>query len=289
MTIELYKSILSVCPAMLKPIIKILLKIGVSYKQFAQITRSLFVEVASSEFGVRGRETNVSRVSIITGISRSEVTKIRKELEKSNDKEEEFIPTLNNASRVLTGWYSDATYKDGKGEPLVLCFDADEGPSFTELNKRYGGDVPATTMLKELHKTESVKIDKDENITVLKRYYMPSQLSPENVHRTALVVADICETLHYNLLRDSKQKSRIEGRAQNSFIRKKDIPKFHKFVDVEGQKFLEKIDEWLTKYDVSHDHENEDLTRLGMGLYYLQGNESNHQSNHQLNQPGNQQ
>jgi hypothetical protein len=45
------------------PIARWLLKSGVTWKEFAELSRGVFIDVAEKEFGVRGRPTNVSRIS----------------------------------------------------------------------------------------------------------------------------------------------------------------------------------------------------------------------------------
>ena len=61
----------------LKPIAKMLLRNGIGYREFAEIAKSAFVDVATSEYGLRGRPTNISRVAVMTGVTRKEVRRIR--------------------------------------------------------------------------------------------------------------------------------------------------------------------------------------------------------------------
>ena len=63
-------ALLSACRILLRPIALLLLKGGVTWREFSELSKSVFVSVATDEFGISGRPTNVSRVSILTGISR---------------------------------------------------------------------------------------------------------------------------------------------------------------------------------------------------------------------------
>ena len=63
----------------LKPLFRIFLRSGISYKDFTEVAKSLFVEISTDEYGLRGRKTNISRVAIMTGLTRKEVKKIRDE------------------------------------------------------------------------------------------------------------------------------------------------------------------------------------------------------------------
>ena len=62
---------------LLRPLVRILLRNGVSYSTFADYAKWVYVDVASKEFGIRGRKQSTSRVSVLTGLSRKEVMRVR--------------------------------------------------------------------------------------------------------------------------------------------------------------------------------------------------------------------
>jgi hypothetical protein len=55
------------CYLWLKPLVHVLLSCGITSREFAQLARTAYVEVANENFGKRGRPTNVSRTAILTG------------------------------------------------------------------------------------------------------------------------------------------------------------------------------------------------------------------------------
>ena len=123
-----------------------MLRHGVSFHDLNSLCKKIYVAVATDEFGVDGRPTNVSRVAILTGMTRRDVRKIRLSLD---DREQEVLGRMNSATRVLSGWYQDADFLDDAGNPLPLP-ESGPNPSFSELAKRFAGDIPVTTLLKEL-------------------------------------------------------------------------------------------------------------------------------------------
>jgi hypothetical protein len=52
---------------MVRPLVRILLRNGVSYGTFSDLTKWMFVDVAKQEFGIKGRKQSTSRVAVITG------------------------------------------------------------------------------------------------------------------------------------------------------------------------------------------------------------------------------
>jgi len=134
----------------LRPIARWLLRSGVTWKEFADLSRGVFVVTASEEFGIRGRPTNVSRVALLTGQSRRDVRRLlacaRSAVPDAADE------ALNHASRVLSGWHLDADFLEPDGRPRTLPADG-PGPSLEHLLRRYAGDIPTTALVKELQKT----------------------------------------------------------------------------------------------------------------------------------------
>jgi hypothetical protein len=73
MDLDIKSTLRLACGALLRPIASVVLKCGMTWREFSELSKSVFVSVATDEFGIRGRPTNISRVSILTGISRKEV------------------------------------------------------------------------------------------------------------------------------------------------------------------------------------------------------------------------
>ena len=83
----------------LRPLVLILLRHGVSYGTFAELTKWVYVDVALKEFGIPRRKQSTSRVSILTGLSRKEVMRVRR-LSRPTDREsaERFLELLARPS-----------------------------------------------------------------------------------------------------------------------------------------------------------------------------------------------
>jgi len=272
MTLDIYKSVLSACPTILRPIIRILLRSGITFKQFSKVCRDIFVEVATQDFGIGGRKTNISRVAIIPGISRSEVTRIRKKFESSE--EENINPTLSNASRLLTGWHLDEDYIDENGEPMDLTLEG-RHPSFTTLMNKYGGDIPLKAMLKEIKQANAIEVLENEKIRPLTRYYMPTKSFANRIASIAETFVDIGNTSYHNFVREVDTESRLQGRAFNHYVDRDSVEDFNIFIRDKGNKLLEEADKWLSEHEVTNsDNNTKPTVRLGLGIYLIQDPEN---------------
>jgi hypothetical protein len=171
---------------LLKPVVRWLLRGGVTWKEFADLSRSVFVEVATEEFGIRGRPTNLTRVAIVTGINRREVARQRAELDAEVPQEPVY---LNAAQRILSAWHQEPSYLDAARMPRVIPLDG-PAPSFADLCDRHGGDLPMSALLKELRAVGAVRQERD-GVRAVTRTYIPQQMDPDKVLRAGDVLNDI--------------------------------------------------------------------------------------------------
>lgn len=263
-------SVLTACRVLLRPIVRLLLRSGIPWKDFAELVKTAYVEVATDEFGIRGRPTNASRVAILSGLSRREVAKQRDLL--AGDQSQPNTEFLNPAQRVLTGWHQDPDYVQADGAPRQIAVDG-PAPSFGDLCVRYAGDIPATALLKELRKVGAVGAGEGAKVRALQRVYFPSQFDSAKVLRAGSVIEDIGETVVYDLLCPNGQRLRFERRAENDRIDIRHLPAFQAMLEVEGQAFLERVDAWLSEHEAQAAPPGSNpprVLRLGVGLYHIQ-------------------
>jgi len=251
------------CRQILRPLASLLLRCGMTWKEFSDLSKSVFVQTATEEYGIKGRPTNVSRVSILTGISRKEVKRQRDVLEGEARPVER---KTTDATRVLSGWFQDPAYLDSNSEPMLLD-EAGTNPSFDSLCARYAGGVATPTMLKELVKTRAIERQADGKLKVLSRYYQPAVHDDENLLFAVDRIYDVIETMNNNVFLDENGVPRFGGYADNDAFPVSDIPKFREFLDKRGQEFLEEIDDWLTTHADQNESAGAETARVGISLF----------------------
>jgi hypothetical protein len=252
---------------LLRPIVRLLLKAGWNWQEFAELTKTTFVEVALEDFGKRGRPTNSSRIAILTGLGRREVALQRGRLQREDTPDANF---QSRGSRVMSGWHLDPDYLGADGLPMLLPFEG-SGASFETLSRRYAGDVPIVAMFKELAAAGAVTRDEDGRVRVLRRAFVPSALSADQLRLWGSALHDHGATLTHNLTRDAQTLPRFERRAISLRVDARYLPAFRAFLEREGQSFLERVDDWLTHHEISDDGAARRRLRLGAGVYHIEG------------------
>jgi hypothetical protein len=263
---DMKSHVLAGCRVLLRPVVRLLLKSGITWKEFAEVAKSVFVEVATREFGIRGRPTNTSRVAILTGINRHDVAKQRELLERG---EAAAMPAYaGSATRVLSGWHQDPDYLDADGAPAPIPVEG-PAPSFEDLCGRYAGDIPSTALLKELKSVGAVE-GTGTRLCARARNYIPLRFDAEKMTIGAHLLHDHATTVVYDLTRATGEPARLARRAHNARIDARAVPAFRDFMELEGQAFLERVDDWLTRHEAPADSQERALVRLGAGVYQIQ-------------------
>lgn len=255
--------LLQACSLLLEPLIRLLLKSGVTWKEFSDLAKAKYVEVASEEFGKGGRPTNVSRVAILTGLDRRDVRRLRAQ---SQDALLEGRSYTSKATQVLSGWFHDADFQDERGLPRPLPQDAEAG-SFAELVRRYAPALPPVAIAKELKAALAIEELPDGRLRALKRQYVPAQLDESKIRLFGSIASDFCATLEHNLTCAEPVPPRFERRAISARVNPRALNEFRAMVQRAGQEFLVRMDDWLTANEVALDAP---AIRLGVGVYQIE-------------------
>jgi hypothetical protein len=253
----------------LKPLVHVLLSCGITWRDFAELAKSTYVEVATDNFGKRGRPTNVSRTAILTGLVRRDVRKQREILTKAPNTLPGYV---TKASLVLSAWHLNPNFLDKRGRPAILRMSG-KGKTFNALVEQAGGsDVRPSTLLKELISAGAVRVRSDGRLQALQRDYIPHAMDEQLIRLWGTVVADVATTYVHNLTRTAKADRRLERSAVNDRMPVGAAPAFAQMVQKEAQGFLERIDKWLTAHETKpgNNPTGSQAIRLGVGLYQIQ-------------------
>ncbi|MCE5264415.1 MAG: DUF6502 family protein [Deltaproteobacteria bacterium] len=255
----------------LVPLVRMLLRQGVSYGTFADLAKWVYVDVAMQEFGIDRRKQSTSRVSILTGLSRKEVTRVR-QIPRPDDLAN--AERYNRAARVIAAWRREADFLDADGRPALLSMSG-RGATFSELARRFSGDVPARAILDELIRSGSVERLSDGLIRLCDRAYVPKASEIDKVHILGTDVGHLISTIDHNL-----EPAPSLPLSQPLFQRKvaydnlpdEFLPRLRKMTARRGQAFLEKMDRWLAGHDrdTNPDAAGTGRNKAGIGIYYFE-------------------
>jgi len=122
---------------------KYLIAAGVSSNRFSAMSRLAYFFAASDQARFSNDRVNQSAVAAMTGLTRTQVRQFAKQLRPKTQEKRERLDV------VLEGWVTDPAFTTAQLSPRSLSI-AGRGNSFSALARKYGGDLPAKSLLREL-------------------------------------------------------------------------------------------------------------------------------------------
>ena len=262
-----HSKILKALLLFLKPIARSMLAVGIGYREFSEITKAAFVSVATSDFGLRGRPTNISRVAVMTGLTRKEVRRIR---DKFDAGEETLLLRSTPMAEILHRWHTDKTYLDSDSYPRVLAFDEGEN-SFSSLVRKYGGDIPPGAMRTELKRTGAIEELPDGSLRPVKRSVARPRVEERLADGLALVMYPAALALVRNT-RSDVDSTWIHRTTATKYIRKEDQPRLMRICNERADEFSEAVDDLFGAYENLYKEDARDGSKqvVGVGVFYFE-------------------
>jgi hypothetical protein len=190
---------LSALELILDPLLDLMFDVGLSVQEFNYLIRSRAVHIATRRLLRDGGRRSKSRVAIITGIPRSEVTKLSK---LANTRRKTKLGQ-QPARRTLTGWFSDPKFLNSSGEPAILPIFG-KRRSFESLVSKYGAGIPVRAMLDELIQIGAVERLTNQRVSTKTRVPISVGLTPNAIEAAGEHCKDLLGTLIQNLRRGER-------------------------------------------------------------------------------------
>ncbi len=265
---EIQQQILGAILVALRPMVRILLRFGIGYREFSELLKTAFVEVGTNEYGLRGRPTNISRVAVMTGLTRKEVRRIREKIEDGNHS---VIVKTTPLSEILHRWHADNEFLDSSGRPAPLPFSGQSG-SFSSLVRRFGGDIPAGAMRTELKRVGAIEEDSDGNLRAASRTIHPRGAHEKLITVLVHAVYPLLSTIAHNIDPDRKDDSWAQMSTFSQSIRKEDMPRLRRISFDRLTEVAESIDDLFMAYETLHkeDGAENDGNTVAVSVFYFE-------------------
>lgn len=246
------------------------MKAGVGYREFAEVAKCAFVDVATSDYGLRGRPTNISRVAVMTGLTRKEVKRLRDKIAGGTESE---VGRIAPYVAILERWHDDPDFLDDFGKPFALKFDG-PSPSFTALVKKYGGDIPPGAMRTELKRVSAVKEDENGILCVQNRVFRPVDVGRQLEVALGQAICSLADTLSYNIT-SKIDEGRIQRTTYANNIRTSDMSRVRRVSRDRVADFIDSANELFAAYETIYGDdvenvEDESGITVGIGAYYFE-------------------
>jgi len=187
----------------LRPLVKLMLARGITYPYLSELLKSLFVEVADRDFRIDKTLPTDSRVSLISGVHRKEVNRLRQEHRTDQD----GVPTVVTlGAQLVAVWLGSAPYLDDQGQPLPLARFAKDGGalSFEALVAGVNSDIRPRVVLDEWLRLGRVSLDAEQRVHLNVNAFIPAEGFDDKAFYFGHNLRDHAAAATHNLLGEDK-------------------------------------------------------------------------------------
>ena len=187
----------------LRPLVRMMLSQGMNYTMLLEDLKRVFVSVAEEEFKIDGKEQTNSRITLLTGVHRKDVQRIR------DEENGETEPPFSIGAQIFGLWLGDSKYLDESGQPRALPRLASKGIiSFESLVASVSKDFRARPVLDEWLRLGFVSLDYNDHVRLNVQAFIPSQDLEYKLSFLAMNVHDHMSAAVSNL--NSKNEPMLE-------------------------------------------------------------------------------
>jgi hypothetical protein len=241
------KQLLYAVRRVLRPIVRLLIRAGISYSEFADLARGVYVESAIRDSTDRVGAPTRDRIALVTGLTRQQV-------DFYIDNKEALPAAAPTLARVITEvlhkWHTDPQYLGPYGIPFELEFDGAGGRNFQTLVAQVDPKARAGLVLEELLRSGAVIYSGEKHFRTVSRWFMlPEALTPHRIEYFGASLTHLAQTLEYNF-----KFANAEGKRLERFVfADKGLPRavmasFEAYARDRASRFLGEVDDWLARY-----------------------------------------
>jgi hypothetical protein len=168
--------LLSATCRLLRPLVRLLMRNGITFPVLADSVRGLFIDIAATELLVEPKARTDSRISLLTGVHRKEIRRLRTSSRGDAGTPRVVTPrVVTFASQIIARWLGSPEYQDGAGaaRPLPRSKGAGGSVSFDDLIASVTTDVRPRAVLDDWLSQGLVSLDDQDRVHLETTAYIP--------------------------------------------------------------------------------------------------------------------
>lgn len=252
---------------LLRPLIRLAMKRGISYKHFSSLVRWVFYDIAKNDLIIKGRKQTQSRISVLTGFSRKEVKHLSEMDPPTSQKEFE---RNNRCARVISGWRRETDFVDKEGRPIIIPIYG-KGTTFETLVRKFSGDIPTRAIIDELLRVGAVQLEPEQRLQLITDVFVPTfdEVSKFQILGTdvGLLISTIENNIEFGI-----KKPFFQRKVYYDNLPDEVITDIRRMSGKSAQKLINDMDRYIAinDRDVNPELEGSGRNIAGIGIYYFE-------------------
>jgi hypothetical protein len=162
---------------LLRPLVRLLIARSLPFPFAAGLLRGVYIDVAVKQFPVSGKKQSDSRITLLTGVHRKDVKRLRGERRRAAQPPR----SASLGSQLIARWMALPEYLDEAGapRPLPRLAAAGEAHSFESLVRSVNTDIRPRVVLDEWLRLAIAQVDDQGRVCLNVQAFIPARGSDE--------------------------------------------------------------------------------------------------------------
>ena len=248
-----------------KPLIRLLIEKGVTFPQFRDLMKNLYVEVANDHFPLDNKKPSDSRIFVLTGVHRKDIKRIRQQTEPNAT---QVTSSASLSGEIVARWASMPEYLDKKGKPRqLLKIKKNNEPGFDQLVSSVNKDVRPKVILDEWLRLNIVKV-KDDYIILNQSAFVTNKEFKEMAYYLGHNVHDHMASCVNNIL--AEDDPMIERSVYYASLTENSVNKLRAIATKKGDELLQHLNKQAIKFYDNDKLKDDANHRMRLGVYWYQ-------------------
>jgi hypothetical protein len=229
----------------LRPLVRMLVRAGVTFDDFADMSKRVFVETAVRDLPSPPEIKSIARIALATGLPQREVETLLATTDGGGKRGPNIAAAL---AELVQQWHTDTTFSGPYGVPLELDFDETPKRNFCELVRRVTEEIPPRVLLDELLAAGAIeRAGPDHYKIVTRTFVFPSTMTPGMYDYFANVMTDLANTVEHNMREDVAHKRIERSVFSDRPLTITQLEAFEEFARGKVPELIGELDNWLAR------------------------------------------
>jgi hypothetical protein len=248
----------------LRPLVRLLIEQGVPFYQLSELLKGVYVDVALHDFPIEGRTPTDSRVTLLTGVHRKDVRRLRNQRPDADDPPK----SVSLGALLVARWTGTAAFLDAEGRPRPLPRKATRGPSFEKLVASVSKDIRPRAVLDEWLRLGVAHLDGDERVCLNAEAFVPSRGFDEKACYFGRNLHDHVAAAAHNLI--GRRPALLDRSVYYPDLSKESVAELTKLATRVGTEALQSVNRRALELKRRDADDESSVHRMNFGVYFYE-------------------
>lgn len=259
------RPLLAAVQRLLRPLVRLLVHFSVPYTVVSELLRWVYVDVAVREFPIADKPQTDSRISLLTGVHRREVKRLRRK----GDLRFEAPRSATLGAQIIALWTTRKEYLGQDGAPRDLPYVAvtPREPSFEDLVRSVSRDIRPRVVLDEWLRLGVAELREGEVVHLVTDAFVPAKGADELAYFFGRNVHDHVAAGAHNLM--GEEPAFLERSVFYNNLSADSVAELAELARERGMQLLREVNSRAAEMQKHDSPRPQTKHRINFGLYFF--------------------